>query len=297
MAIWTSQGFTQLPISDYITAVNKLKPDIAIGLADLPSAATKMSRKRAVTMTDRTARWMLAQVAGREGLAVAAQDSPVLFAPLLPAPAETQTAYLKDLVDRMLPSIGGLAVYDSAVLPDLQPELQHLPRLAITEPTTPQRLLQEIARGVDLFTIPFLSSITDAGVALNFSFPPAADHTTSETTFLPTPTDDAAHSDHARRPLGTDLWPESHSTSLLPLRPGCLCYACANHHRAYLRHLLVAKEMLGWVLLQIHNHHVMDEFFVGVRISISAGTFDADAAAFEALYESELPVGSGSGPR
>lgn len=287
MAIWTSQGFTQLPVSDYISAVHKLKPDVAIGLADLPSTLAKLSRRRISTMTERTTRWMRDQVSAHAAPDVASQDPPAIFAPILPVAVEMQSAYLSELVDHMLPAISGLALYDSSVLPDLPPELQHLPRLAITEPKTPQRLLLEIARGVDLFTIPFLSAITDAGVALDFSFPPPAalDGETAE-----------PHQPGSR-PLGTDLWPETHATSLTPLRPGCTCHACMNYHRAYLRHLLAAKEMLGWVLLQIHNHHVMDEFFAGVRSSIGAGTFEADVAAFEAMYESELPVGSGSGPR
>jgi queuine tRNA-ribosyltransferase subunit QTRTD1 len=59
--------------------------------------------------------------------------------------------------------------------------------------------------------------------------------------------------------------------------------------------------MLSWTLLQVHNHAVMDAFFTGVRASIAAGTFDADAEAFHAAYEAELPNGEaevrGGGPR
>ena len=79
--------------------------------------------------------------------------------------------------------------------------------------------------------------------------------------------------------------------------PNCSCYACITHHRAYITHLLSAKEMLGWTLLQIHNHHVLDRFFAGVRASLARQTFDADSAAFATWYELELPVGAGSGPR
>ena len=55
--------------------------------------------------------------------------------------------------------------------------------------------------------------------------------------------------------------------------------------------------MLGWVLLQIHNHAIMDAFFAGVRASIAAGTFDTDRGAFEEYYERDLPVGEGLRPR
>jgi queuine tRNA-ribosyltransferase len=38
-----------------------------------------------------------------------------------------------------------------------------------------------------------------------------------------------------------------------PLEEDCPCPACKHHSRAYLRHLFMAKEMLGPVLLSIHN--------------------------------------------
>lgn len=39
----------------------------------------------------------------------------------------------------------------------------------------------------------------------------------------------------------------------LPLDSGCDCYCCKNFSRAYLRHLFIADEMLGGMLLSIHN--------------------------------------------
>jgi queuine tRNA-ribosyltransferase len=93
------------------------------------------------------------------------------------------------------------------------------------------------------------------------------------------------------------MWHEDHAISVTPLSEGCTCYACTKHHRAYLQHLLAAKEMLGWVLIQLHNHAIMAKFFEGIRASIDAGTFDADVAAFEAHYEPALPEKTGQGPR
>jgi queuine tRNA-ribosyltransferase len=55
--------------------------------------------------------------------------------------------------------------------------------------------------------------------------------------------------------------------------------------------------MLAWVLLQIHNHHVMDQFFAGVRTSIANGTFEADAEKFSKTYEAAMPTSQGKGPR
>jgi queuine tRNA-ribosyltransferase len=55
--------------------------------------------------------------------------------------------------------------------------------------------------------------------------------------------------------------------------------------------------MLGWVLIQLHNHAIMAAFFDGVRASLDASTFDTDVAAFEAYYEPALPEKTGQGPR
>ena len=38
-----------------------------------------------------------------------------------------------------------------------------------------------------------------------------------------------------------------------PLDPECDCTACTRYSRAYLRHLFIAKEMLGPILLSLHN--------------------------------------------
>ncbi len=38
-----------------------------------------------------------------------------------------------------------------------------------------------------------------------------------------------------------------------PLEEGCDCYTCQKFSRAYLRHLIKAEEVLGLVLISIHN--------------------------------------------
>jgi len=43
----------------------------------------------------------------------------------------------------------------------------------------------------------------------------------------------------------------------MPIEAGCDCYCCQNFSRAYLRHLVVTKELLGHYLLSIHNVHFL----------------------------------------
>jgi len=279
LSILTSVGFSHLSVKDYSKASKDLVPDIVIGLGEIPFGSEKISRKRTDRITDRTAKWMKEQIANNEESPDAGSTAPALFAPLLPLTVDAQAWYLDQVVESMLPNVSGLAVYDTVSLVNLPQSLAEKPRISLTEPRTPHHVLRVLAMGIDLSTIPFIGQATDAGIALDFAFPP------------PETKDDSPQA------LGVDMWQTSYVTSVTPLSDGCTCYACTKHHRAYLQHLLMAKEMLGWVLLQIHNHHILDVFFAGVRESISDDTFERDVEAFGKYYEAELPAKSGQGPR
>lgn len=57
-----------------------------------------------------------------------------------------------------------------------------------------------------------------------------------------------------------------------PIDPCCSCPAC-RHSRGYLRHLFMAHEMLGPVLLSAHNITYYQRLMAGARDAIEAGTF------------------------
>jgi queuine tRNA-ribosyltransferase len=58
-----------------------------------------------------------------------------------------------------------------------------------------------------------------------------------------------------------------------PLEPDCECYTCRNFSRAYLRHLVQAKEILGATLLTIHNVFLLVQLAREIRRSIEEGSF------------------------
>ena len=59
----------------------------------------------------------------------------------------------------------------------------------------------------------------------------------------------------------------------LPIDPECTCYTCRTFTRAYLRHLIVAKELLAGTLLSIHNLHALIQLVKDIRSSIQDNTF------------------------
>jgi queuine tRNA-ribosyltransferase len=65
-----------------------------------------------------------------------------------------------------------------------------------------------------------------------------------------------------------------------PIAAGCGCYTCQTFTRAYLRHLLVAGEILGLHLLSIHNLHFLFDLMRCIRASILDGAFEQLAAAY-----------------
>jgi queuine tRNA-ribosyltransferase len=72
---------------------------------------------------------------------------------------------------------------------------------------------------------------------------------------------------------------------LRPLVEGCPCPACTRFSRAYLRHLIVAGEILGHRLLTVHNVTHISALMAAAREAISMGRF----AGFRAAVEARLP--------
>jgi queuine tRNA-ribosyltransferase len=69
-----------------------------------------------------------------------------------------------------------------------------------------------------------------------------------------------------------------------PIDQRCTCYTCQHFSRAYLRHLIVAREMLAATLLTIHNLHTLIELVRDLRRAILEGRSQAFARQFRAAY-------------
>ena len=60
-----------------------------------------------------------------------------------------------------------------------------------------------------------------------------------------------------------------------PIEEGCQCPACRSYSRAYIRHLLKAKEMLGMRLCVLHNLYFYNTMMEEIRDAIDAGEYQA----------------------
>jgi queuine tRNA-ribosyltransferase len=60
-----------------------------------------------------------------------------------------------------------------------------------------------------------------------------------------------------------------------PIEQGCDCYACKRFSRGAIRHFFFAREMLGPILVSLHNIRFYQRLMADIRAAIRDGGFDA----------------------
>jgi len=69
-----------------------------------------------------------------------------------------------------------------------------------------------------------------------------------------------------------------------PIQDDCDCYCCRTFSRAYIRHLVKAKELLAYNLLSVHNIRFLIRHMERMRAAIIAGTFQSYVKDFMGRY-------------
>jgi len=98
------------------------------------------------------------------------------------------------------------------------------------------------------------------------------------------PTRLARHQAAMTRTGRINLMNAIHARAPGPIDQTCSCYTCRHFTRAYLRHLIVAKEILASTLISIHNIQTLVTLVQEAREHILAGTYDQFAQDFLAHY-------------
>lgn len=70
-----------------------------------------------------------------------------------------------------------------------------------------------------------------------------------------------------------NLFNQQYEKDMRPIEEGCGCPACKSYSRAYIRHLLKAKEMLGMRLCVLHNLYFYNKMMEEIRDAMDAGDF------------------------
>jgi queuine tRNA-ribosyltransferase len=145
-------------------------------------------------------------------------------------------------------AIGGLSVGETKV--DMHKVLDTInPHLPVNKPRylmgvgTPEDLINGITRGIDIFDCVL-------------------------------PTRLARHHSAFSKNGRMNLMNAKYATDTRPIDDDCKCYTCLTFTRAYIRHLLVAKEILAGTLLSIHNLHTLVVLVKEIREMIIDGVFE-----------------------
>ena len=146
-------------------------------------------------------------------------------------------------------AIGGLAVGES------HEEMYHIieavvPHLPVEKPTylmgvgTPANILEGVERGVDFFDCVY-------------------------------PTRNGRHGHLYTNQGKINLFNKKYEKDMRPIDEGCQCPACRRYSRAYIRHLLKAKEMLGMRLCVLHNLYFYNTMMEEIRDAIEKGAYQS----------------------
>lgn len=144
-------------------------------------------------------------------------------------------------------AVGGLAVGET------HEEMYHIldevvPFLPAEKPTylmgvgTPANILEAVERGVDFFDCVY-------------------------------PTRNGRHGHLYTNHGKINLFNARFELDSRPIEEGCGCPACKRYSRAYIRHLLKAKEMLGMRLCVLHNLYFYNTMMTEIRDALDAGDF------------------------
>src|SRR5262245_35933556 len=71
----------------------------------------------------------------------------------------------------------------------------------------------------------------------------------------------------------------AHARDSRPVEEGCTCYTCRRFSRGALRHLVMAREMLGAQLATLHNLHFYLRLMREMRAALAEGSFPGRVAA------------------
>lgn len=144
-------------------------------------------------------------------------------------------------------AVGGLAVGEShedmyRILDAVVPYLPEAKPTYLMGVGTPANILEAVGRGVDFFDCVY-------------------------------PSRNGRHGHVYTNQGKLNLFNAKYELDSAPIEEGCQCPACRTYSRAYIRHLLKAKEMLGMRLCVLHNLYFYNTMMEEIRDAIDRGQY------------------------
>lgn len=242
---------------------SNLASTIAMAFDECPSSVA--DRAYVEASVARTTRWLVRckeEMARLNGLEDTINREQLLFGINQGAVfADIRVDHARRIAELDLPgyAIGGLAVGETHE--EMYDILDHVvPHLPLEKPTylmgvgTPANILEGVERGVDFFDCVY-------------------------------PSRNGRHGHLYTNQGKINLFNQKYAKDMRPIEEGCQCPACRTYSRAYIRHLLKAKEMLGMRLCVLHNLYFYNTMMAEIRKALDEGCF--------ASYKEEKLYGMG----
>ena len=232
---------------------SNLASTIAMAFDECPPA--KASREYVLPSVERTTRWLercKTEMARLNQLEDTINKNQMLFGINQGAVyADIRIEHAKRIREMGLDgyAIGGLAVGETHE--EMYYVLEEtVPYLPVDKPTylmgvgTPANILEGVERGIDFFDCVY-------------------------------PTRNGRHGHLYTNQGKINLFNAKYEKDMRPIEEGCQCPACQKYSRAYIRHLLKAKEMLGMRLCVLHNLYFYNTMMEEIRNALDQGNFAA----------------------
>ena len=230
---------------------SNLASTIAMALDEC--APSKAERSYVQASVDRTARWLERcknEMKRLNGLEDTINPRQLLFGINQGAVyADIRIQHAKQISELELDgyAVGGLAVGETHeemyyILDEVVPFLPKDKPTYLMGVGTPANILEGVERGVDFFDCVY-------------------------------PTRNGRHGHLYTNHGKINLFNAQYELDQRPIEEGCACPACARYSRAYIRHLLKAKEMLGMRLCVLHNLYFYNTMMEEIRAALEEGRF------------------------
>ncbi|MBE5851971.1 MAG: tRNA guanosine(34) transglycosylase Tgt [Lachnospiraceae bacterium] len=232
---------------------SNLGSTIAMAFDECPSS--KADRQYVQNSVDRTTRWLQRckdEMNRLNSLEDTVNPNQLLFGINQGAIfSDIRIEHAKRISEFDLPgyAVGGLAVGETheemyQVLEDVVPHLPADKPTYLMGVGTPANILEAVSRGVDFFDCVYPSRNGRHG---------------------------HVYTNHGK----LNLFNQKFEKDMRPIEEGCQCPACRRYSRAYIRHLLKAKEMLGMRLCVLHNLYFYNTMMTEIRDALDAGNYEA----------------------
>ena len=230
---------------------SNLGSTIAMAFDECPSSVA--SREYVQKSVDRTTRWLercKKEMARLNSLPDTVNKEQLLFGINQGAIYEDIRIAHADAISKMDLdgyAVGGLAVGETHeqmyhILDEVVPHLPQGKPTYLMGVGTPANILEGVARGIDFFDCVYPSRNGRHG---------------------------HVYTNHGKM----NLFNAKYELDSRPIEEGCQCPACQHYSRAYIRHLMKAKEMLGMRLCVLHNLYFYNHMMEEIRDALDAGNF------------------------